>query len=377
MRARARASGIQRILVVTWRDLDDPEAGGSEEHSTQVCAHLALAGLDVTLHAARVKGLPARAERDGFKLLRRGGRLGVFATTPLNALTRRTGRFDGVIEIFHAAPFFAPLWTRKPQVGIVHHVHLGTWHMLLPGPLGKVGEFVEKRLLPPVYRRRRLVTAAPSARTEMVEHYGVPSQNIDIAYHGVDERFCPGGERSARPLIVAVGRMMPQKGFDQLLDALDIVKEKLPEVEAVIIGDGPYKQDYEARAQRMGGWIQFAGRVSDDELVEWYRRAWVAASASKKEGFGLTCIEAAACGTPMVASRISGHVDAVDDGVSGFLADDPREMASHLVTVLTDDDLRATLQQGALEHATKFTWVNSAAGLLNSLCDEADRRRRK
>lgn len=377
MQARAAEAGVQHIHVFAFRDRDHPEAGGSEEHAYWVCRHLAASGFDVVLHTGAVPGLPREVERDGFRVVRRGGRLGVFATSVLDEWRGRLGPCDGIIEIFHGVPFFAPLWSRKPQVGMVHHVHLGTWHMLLPGPLGRVGEAVERYAVPLVYRRRRMVTAAASARDEIVEHYRADPALIDIVPHGIAPRFQPGGEREDTPLVVAVGRLMPQKGFDDLLPVLVDVRRRVPEMQAVIVGDGPHRDRLVARAASLGAtdWLRFAGRVSDDELVGWYRRAWVAVSASRREGFGLTLTEAAACGTPVVATRIAGHVDAVAQGTSGLLADDHDSLVESITAVLTDDELRGKLSAGALAHAQRFTWDRAAEVLLEALCRDAEARR--
>jgi len=376
MAERADAAGVRRIHVFAFRDRDDPHAGGSEEHATQVCGHLALAGRDVTLHTGRVPGAPSHVHRDGFRVVRRGGRVGVFLTAVLDERLGRLGPADGIIEIFHGVPFFAPLWTRTPQVGLVHHVHLGTWDDLLPGWPGRVGHLIERFAVPAVYRHRRLVTAADSARDEIVAHYRADPARISVAHHGIAERFSPGGRRSDAPLVLTVTRLMPQKGVEELIEALVRVKQAVPEAEATVVGDGPHRDRFQKAAADAGaGWIHWAGRVSDDELVDWYRRAWVVASASRKEGFGLTLTEAAACGTPTVATRISGHVDAVDEGRSGLLADGTAQLADRIVDVLTDPALRQRLEGGALEHATRFRWDEAAAALLDALCEEAERRR--
>ncbi len=341
MREDADRAGIRRIHVFAFRDRDDPEAGGSEEHAHQVCRHLALAGREVTLHTGRVPGGPRELRRDGYRVVRRGGRYGVFAASVLDEWRGRLGPADGLVEIFHGVPFFAPLWSRRPQVGMVHHVHLGTWGMLLPGLPGRAGEAVERHLVPRVYRRRALVTAAESARDEMVERYGIAPDRIALAPHGIDPRFSPGGARNPAPLVVAVARLMPQKGVDDLLRALVDVQRQVPGLEAVIIGDGPHRAALEAtaRALHLEGAVTFAGRVDDAALLDWYRRAWVVASASKAEGFGLTLTEAAACGTPVVATRIPGHVDAVDEGAGGLLAGTTAELGQLLTKVLLDGDL--------------------------------------
>src|SRR5262249_61189764 len=132
------------------------------------------------------------------------------------------------------------------------------------------------------------------------------------------------------------------------------------------------RQISELRAE---DWISLPGRVDDDELVELYRRAWLLASASAHEGWGMTITEAAACGTPAVVSRITGHADAVVDGTTGLLADGATGMADAIGRVLADDALRARLSTGAREHAASFTWGAAAPGTLQVLAGEARRAR--
>ena len=101
------------------------------------------------------------------------------------------------------------------------------------------------------------------------------------------------------------------------------------------------------------------------------------ASASIAEGWGMTLTEAAACGTPAVATRINGHTDSVDDGVSGLLADSSRDLREKLEAVLTDDDLRLRLSEGARKWASTFTWDATAVGVLTPLAREATRRNQR
>jgi glycosyltransferase involved in cell wall biosynthesis len=112
--------------------------------------------------------------------------------------------------------------------------------------------------------------------------------------------------------------------------------------------------------------VRLPGRLRDDELVALYRRAWLLASASVAEGWGMTITEAAACATPAVVTAIAGHRDAVVDGVTGLLAL-PGELGHALARALTDADLRARLGAAALERAATFTWEATAAGTLSAL----------
>lgn len=122
-------------------------------------------------------------------------------------------------------------------------------------------------------------------------------------------------------------------------------------------------------------WISLPGYVDQDQLIDLYRRAWVVASSSLREGWGMTVTEAGACGTPAVVSRIGGHEDAVLDGESGILFDDDASMVEALDSVLTDDVLRKRLAIGAVEHASRFNWDATARAVLAVLALEARRRR--
>jgi len=195
---------------------------------------------------------------------------------------------------------------------------------------------------------------------------------------GIDASFRPGGTREASPLVVAVGRLVPVKRLHLLIDALTGIKAAVPDLRAVIVGDGYERESLETHLREVGAddWITFAGRVDDAALVDLYRRAWVLASASAHEGWGMTVTEAAACGTPAVVTRIAGHADAVVNEHTGLLVDDPSQLGPAIQRVLTDGQLRATLASNALTHARGFTWEATARGTLEVLANEALRRRR-
>lgn len=377
MAAAADSVGIRRVHLIGWRDIDHPEAGGSEEHATQLGRHLTGAGLEVVHHTGAVPGAPTEVVRDGVRVVRRGGKVGVFLTTITDSLRGRLGPRDGLIDIFHGAPFFAPLWARGPQIGIIHHVHLGTWHHLIHPPFDRIGHLTEAHLVRHVYRRTPIVTVAESTRDEIVARMGIPREHVTVAPQGLAERFAPGGERHPRPLVVAVARMMPQKGLADLIPILAATREKVPDMEAVIVGDGPQRPQLEhlRREHDAEAWLQMPGRLDDDEVVDWYRRAWVVASASHREGFGLTLIESAACGTPVVATSMPGHTDAVAEGISGHLVHGPEEFTTQLSGLLLDDERRERLARTALEWTSRFSWEASAEAILDALVRDAARRR--
>jgi glycosyltransferase involved in cell wall biosynthesis len=375
--AIAAEAGIRRIHFVAWRDLDDPEAGGSELHAHMIASHWAAAGIDVTFRTSAVPGAPPASTRNGYSVLRHAGRYAVFPGAAWEGIRKGHRPGDALVEIWNGMPFLSPLWFRGPRLTFLHHVHAEMWGMVLPPALARAGIYMERHLAPRFYRTSRLVTLSESSRTEIVDMLGLPRDHVTVAPPGIDVRFTPGGPRSGLPLVVAVGRLVPVKRFDILLRALAQAKTSVPELQAVIIGEGYERSALEALRAQLGaeGWVHMPGRVSDDELVSWYRQAWVVASTSQREGWGMSLTEAAACGTPAVATAIAGHADAVLDDESGVLvdrrtADGIGDFAEALEAVLTDDVLRGRLSKGALARAGWFTWDATARRALEALAEE-------
>lgn len=375
----AASAGIRRVHILAWRDLADVEAGGSEVHAATVARIWAEAGIEVFMRTSYAQGSPPRAIRDGYEVYRRAGRYAIFPRAALAELSGRHGRRDALVEIWNGVPFFSPLWATGPRVTFLHHHHEKMWPLVLPPRYARLGSLLESRVAPLVYRRTTIVTLSESSRRDLVQNLHLNAKRIRVVPPGIDERFSPGGERSPHPLVVAVGRLMPSKRFDDLIRAMVEVRERRPDAELVIVGDGYERDNLRARIDELGlsGSVRLAGRVSDDELVALYRRAWLVASASISEGWGMTLTEAAACGTPAVATRIAGHEDAVVDGETGLLVPVGGDLAGAISRVLLDESLRARLGAGARAHAARYTWEATAFGTMQALVDDARRRRRR
>jgi len=252
------------------------------------------------------------------------------------------------------------------------------WKMVLPPRLAAIGDAVERRVAPLLYRRSRIVTLSASSKRELVDDLGYRPERVSIVPPGVDPSFTVGDVAEAdHPLVVAAGRLVPVKRYDVLIDALVALKRRQPDLEAVLVGEGYERMELERRIAHhdAASWLRLPGRLSHGDLVDLYRRAWVLTSASAREGWGMTITEAAACGTPAVVTDISGHTDAVLAGRSGLLVDGGPGLVEGLDAVLGDRALRHRLREGAIAHAATLTWGATATGTLQALADEATRRR--
>lgn len=373
----AARAHLRRISMLAWRDLDDPEAGGSEVHASTIASLWGQAGIEVTMRTSYAPGRAQVAWRDGYRVIRKAGRYMVFPRAAFSEAMGWHGARDGLVEIWNGMPFFSPVWSKGPRVTWLHHVHDSMWHMTLPPRLAAIGSAIEARIAPPLYRNTPIITLSESSKRELIDKLGFKANRITVVPPGIDERFSPAGEKSPTPLVVAVGRLVPVKRFHFVIDALTELRAVHPGLRAVIVGEGYLRDELETQVREAGAasWLTLPGRVDDDELIDLYRKAWVVCSASAHEGWGMTITEAAACGTPAIATRIAGHSDAIDEGRSGLLVDDPRELPRELGRVLGDEVLRRRLTEGAREHAARFTWGATAYGTLEVLAEEAVRRR--
>lgn len=361
---------IRRIHVLAWRDLDDPDAGGSEVHADEFMRRWAQRGLDVVHRTSAAVGLPADDARHGYRVIRRGSRHTVFPRAVAAEVTGRMGRYDALVEIWNGVPWFSPIWCRRPSITVFHHVHGPMWDQVMPRPLAPAGRFLESRLAPPFYRRGLTVTPSDATRDELIE-LGFRPDRVRAFPNGVDDRFRPGGERTHHPSLVAVGRLAPVKRFDRVIDAVIEARTRVPGLELTLVGGGPLDHDLREQIVDAGAesWIRLAGRVDDDDLIELYRRSWLVVSGSLAEGWGLSLTEGAACGTPCVATDIRGHRSSVIDGVSGVLSP-PERLGTTIAEVLSDAPRLQRLRAGALDRAAHLTWDASALGVTAALHGE-------
>lgn len=222
----------------------------------------------------------------------------------------------------------------------------------------------------------------------LVDEMGIAPDRVCLIENGVDtRRFFPGPDDPAfrarfglagKRIVVAVGRLIARKGFDQTIRAWPQVFAAHPDSHLLIIGDGPQRTALQALADQSGvaHSITLAGALSDADLLAAYRSAALFAMPNRTmpdgdtEGFGLTFLEANACGRAVVGGRAGGAVEAVQDGVSGLLVNGERvdEIADAILRILGDDAFRARLEAGALAHAQAHSWEHSVQ-IFQNLCE--------
>ena len=363
-----------RILVLNWQDITNPLSGGAEVHLHNIFSRIARLGHEVTLFCSSYAGAPAEEVRDGMRIIRQGGRAVFNLHVPLVYLRRfRAEQYDVVIDDVNKIPFLTPLYVRQPLFGIIHHL-FGRSIFLEANPavasyvsgMEKLGVWLYRRSAMPFF------VVSPSTGQELQER-GFPPERLHLVHNCVDHSVHrPAADRrSSTPLIGVFGRLKKYKCVDQILRAMPRVKERMPGVRLVVVGDGDDRPRLEKMAHELGvqDAVGFTGFVAENVKVDFLQQMWFGVTMSSKEGWGLTVLEANACGTPMIAADVPGLRDAVKDDVTGILTPfgDTPALADTMVALLQDSGRRDRLSRGALAWAREFNWDTAAQKTLEAL----------
>ena len=372
--ADAASAGIRRVQVVAYRDIDDPMAGGSELHLHEILSRWAASGLEIDLRTVAGRGLAPTCERSGYRVERRGGYYTGVARTALAGIGRRFREADALVEVWNGMPVMSPLWWRGPRLTLLHHLHHELWHSTYPAPIARFGSFVERRVAPRFYRGGPVATLSASSAGQIVADTVLDADQVEVVPPGIADSFGKG-PAVREPIVLAVARLTSAKRIDAILRSVDTIRDRVPGVRLVVVGSGPELDRLAALAHelRIDDRVEFAGRVSDEELISYYQSARVLAAASASEGWGMTITEAAACGTPAVASDIVGHRDAIGRE-AGILAATDDAITAGLERLLRDDAVWTAASAAALDAADRLSWDASAASLLDLLVGDAQRR---
>ncbi|HUL45313.1 MAG TPA: glycosyltransferase family 4 protein [Bacteroidota bacterium] len=374
-----------KILIFNWQDIRNPQAGGAEVHLHQIFSRIARMGHSVTLFCSSFPGGKNEETVDGIRIIREGGRTLFNLHVPLRYLRQfRKEAFDIVVDDFNKVPFFTPLFVRKPLWYIVHHL-FGTSIFREVNPLiGLPFYLVEHAgIVAARIFHIPLMVVSPSTRDEMLG-LGFPPDRLEIVYNCVDHdlhRPDPS-QRSTTPVIASFGRLKKYKSVDHLLRAVALLKNRIPGLKVLVIGEGDYRPSLEAlsRELQISDMVQFTGFVDEHEKVRLLQESWFAVNTSPKEGWGLTVIESNACGTPVLASNVPGLRDAINDGETGMLYEygNISQLAEKIAVLVQNQTLRLKLAEQAYTWSRKFDWdltAEKALGLLENRVKKSESRR--
>jgi glycosyltransferase involved in cell wall biosynthesis len=364
--ARDPERAPRHIVFVAWRDLANPRAGGSEVLVDRLSEGMTARGDRVTL----LCGGPVAPR--GYQVIRSGGTYTQFLRAPAH-YRRRLRDCDLLVEVCNGMPFFAPLWSRRPMVCLVNHVHTELWDVRLPRPFSTVGRYAESALMPWAHRDNLFLTVSGSTAAALAA-IGVGEDRIRVVCNGVEQPQ-PLTPRSKEPLFLALGRLTDYKRMDLLLRLWERVRHVVGG-QLVIAGDGPERARLESMA---GPGVVVTGRVSEEEKHRLLCSAWMLLHPAMIEGWGIVIAEAAIRGTPGVGFDVPGLRDSVIDGETGLLVRSEGQFASAWASLALDHRKREALGRAARERALRLHWsaaVEGFAAVADEAMARAARRRR-
>lgn len=354
------------ILLVNWQDRLNPQAGGAEIHLFELFRRMVERGHRVRLVCSGWKGAPARAEVDGIEVHRVGGRHS-FAIRGRGAVRRalRAEPPDLVVEDINKLPLYLPTLTDLPFGVIIPHLFGTTAFEEASWPMAATVVAAE-RAIPRVYRRAGFHVISESTRDDLVAR-GIPASRIVVIHPGVDSqayRPDPSLDRTDPPSFLYVGRLRRYKGVGVAIEALALARKSRPDLRLRVAGTGDDRPRLERLAEDSGvaGAVEFLGFVSEAEKVRLLRTTWANLFPSPKEGWGITIMEAAACGTPSIASNSPGLRDSVVDGETGHLVPhgDAAALAEAMLRLASDGGTVSALGRAARAHAERHSWDAAA-----------------
>jgi len=368
------------IVALNWRDLKNPLAGGAEVHLEEILRYLGAQGHRCTLISSRFPGAPREEEVPGYRIVRGGHEYDFNLAVPwlFRRLVRRDPA-DIMLDDINKIPFYSPLFTRAPILAVIPHF-MGPAVFQEVNPILATAVYAAEYPVKWLYRRCHFEVISESTRQDLIAR-GYPAERISVILCGVDrgvynvEHRAP---KSPTPTLVSVGRIKRYKAVDHVIRALPLIRQHVPDCSLTVVGDGDGLADLNALARRLGleSAVRFVGFVPTAEKVRLLQEAHLAVNCSVREGWGLTNVEANACGTVCVAADSPGLRDSVLDGRTGLLYPhgDVGALASQAVRLLTAPALLRGMEGAALEWAGSLTWERCGRETLALIERVAERR---
>ena len=356
------------ILIMAWRDIKNPQAGGSEIYFHELAKRWVAWGNYVTLLTSEFEGSKKEETIDGVRIIRSGKKFGVYIKLPSEYLKKmKNENFDAIIDVENGIPFFSPIYVKRNMMNKIflhiHHIHRDVWFKEMNFPMNLVGWIIETKIMPLIYKKNMIITLSKSSADEIMKE-GFSKNYPKIISPGITFYRYKKVRKSKKPMLLFLNRIKKYKGLETLLNAINLLKKlKKDSFDVIIAGTGDDLGRMKKYAdERDLQCVRFLGRISEKEKVELMQRAWIFINPSFKEGWGIVNIEANYLGTPVIGANVGGTRDYVINGKTGLLFeyDNAKELAEKIDALFRDKPLRERMSKNGERWAKKFDWDKQA-----------------
>lgn len=362
---------MMKILILNWRDIKNPAAGGAEVLTHELSKRWIKEGHSVIQFSSLFKGGKPKEIIDGITIIRQGHADARYLLSSVHFAAYRyynkycKGNIDVVVDEIHGLPFFTPLYVREHKVSLICEVADELWKKGYGVLFGTIGRIIEVLYLKFIYKNINFLTISSSTKKELINN-GVKEKFIHVIPMGITKptfQLHPAKEK--KPTLIFVGRLARAKGIEDAIKIVKEVKKKVPNIKLWVVGRGDKEYtDYLTSFVQDAGLedaIKFYGFVSEEKKFELMARAHILISPSQKEGFGLTVPEAGFVGTPSVVYDIAGLRDIIMHRNNGILCDmNVSSMAQAVVDLLKDKPLYKKIQKNIKDYAEKLNFNYSS-----------------
>lgn len=352
-----------RVLILNWRDIKHPLAGGAEISTHRHAKSWVKAGHEVLQFSSYFPKAKREEVIEGIKIIRRGNHYTVHLHALFYYLRFLRKRVELIVDEFHFIPFFTPLYARGKKLAFIHETAEEIWlkHKLFP--VNIIGYFIEP-LFFQLYRQILFMTVSNSTKKDLIR-FGIEEKNITVIHNGVD-KIENSAKKEKTPTLICLNRLSNDKGSEDAIYAFFEALRYDKTIRLWMVGkeeEKKYKEKLERIATDLGikDKIIFFGYVSEEKKFDLLKRAWILIHPSVKEGWGLNVIEAASCKTPTIAYDTSGLRDAVVDKKTGLLVrkKNPIDLGKTIYSLLNNQQLYNKLSEGAAIWSKRFNWEES------------------
>lgn len=361
-----------KILVINWQDIRNPLGGGAEVHMHEIFKRIAAKGHSVTILACEIPNEPKNEIIDGINIIRYGNRSIFNYLVPIYYKKNlKNDNYDVVIDDINKIPFYTPLFIKEPLLAISHHF-FGKSIFREANFLAGNYVYFSEWLVNYVYKHTPFVVVSQSTLDEFISR-GFDKNNFSIVPNAIEKNEFPMqiSDKAEPKVITYFGRLKKYKSPDHLIKAFAIVEKQFPNIRLHILGRGDFMDSMKNLCEelKIADKVKFFGFVSEEDKRKLLSESLCVVNTSMKEGWGITNIEANACGTPVISANVPGLKDSVKDGQSGLLYEygNIHELADKIKMLLADNILLNHLNQGALDWANTFSWQHSAELMLEKI----------
>lgn len=368
-----------KILILNWKDIKNPQVGGAEIIVYELAKRLVKDGNKVTWFCGNFSGGKSEETIEGITIVRRGflvkGILDLFEKglmylyAPFYYWSLKV-KPDLVIDMSNTIYWQTPLWAFKSKkVAYLNQFAKEVFYFEYPPIIAHIGAFIE-RIQYLTYLDTDFICYSTGTKKDL-QGVGINPDRIRLFSLGLDKERYTVGKKSKTPLFACVNRLVKMKRTDLVVLAMRLVCKKYPSARLVISGSGYEREhlgnliedlDLSKNVQFLDKNTWFFEKNNKDQKVKLMQEAWALVFPSVKEGWGMTVTECGACGTPTIATRVTGLEDSVIDGKTGILvSSNPTagELSKTMIKIIEDRTLREKLSKGALEFSKSLSWDRS------------------